>query len=297
MIKLHHMIRELPTLFELAKTLNFSATARSLKLSQSAVSRQIASVERQLGYALFVRDRHHGVRLTPKGQQLLTQLQPAFDVLQRALSPESAAVQELIRVGSMREIGIHRVTPLLTEFQRAHPGIRMEVRLQSGAEVIEAVKRGELECGFVSESVELETVRSYPFLDETLVLVGPEVVDDLSKRVRSLPLVAYRSGDAGLLRFLRQVNSRLTWADLDVRLSVDSFEAVLAACESLGAYAVVPRHLMGRTALKRANPLEFTGKIYRIHRVEAYEQPGLKALKTFLKTADQSATARAWMNE
>ena len=63
-----------------ARHLNLTHAARSLYLTQGAVSRKIAALESWFGFALF--ERHaRGLRLTPQGSALLPELQSAWDQL------------------------------------------------------------------------------------------------------------------------------------------------------------------------------------------------------------------------
>ena len=62
--------RDLRYFVAVAEELHFTRAAERLFVSQPALSKQIRSLERQLGAELFVRDRH-GVTLTPAGAVLL----------------------------------------------------------------------------------------------------------------------------------------------------------------------------------------------------------------------------------
>src|SRR3984885_13585524 len=69
---------------EIAQTGSFSAAAHSLGYTQSAVSRQVATLERATGRRLFDRSRH-GVTLTPAGTRLLTSAVRVLDELDATL--------------------------------------------------------------------------------------------------------------------------------------------------------------------------------------------------------------------
>ena len=83
------MARRIPPLnplhvFEVvARTLNLTAAARELHVTQSAVSRQVGALESYLGVELFRRERH-GVVLTRAGQTYAEQIGPAFDAIASA---------------------------------------------------------------------------------------------------------------------------------------------------------------------------------------------------------------------
>ncbi len=61
-----------------ARSGNFTSAARTLGISQSAISQRIKTLELELGVVLFTRE-HRGVALTNEGQRLLSVIQPAMD--------------------------------------------------------------------------------------------------------------------------------------------------------------------------------------------------------------------------
>ena len=65
-------IRQLKYFAAVADTLNFSRAAETLFISQSALSKQIADLERELGMVLLQRDKR-SVRLTPAGKVFLNE--------------------------------------------------------------------------------------------------------------------------------------------------------------------------------------------------------------------------------
>jgi DNA-binding transcriptional LysR family regulator len=77
--------RRLPTFREVARRGSFAAAAEVLWLTPSAVSQQIAALERELGAKLFER-YHRGVRLTDAGERLLAH---ADALLQRLAQAEA----------------------------------------------------------------------------------------------------------------------------------------------------------------------------------------------------------------
>lgn len=87
-----------------SKHLNYSAAAKACYTSQPNMSRQIAALENELGYLLFVRDKHR-VLLTNAGEIFLKHMQTMWDSYQKALLElESLVASDTIRFGVM--IGI-----------------------------------------------------------------------------------------------------------------------------------------------------------------------------------------------
>ena len=75
--------RRLPTFREVARRGSFAAAADVLWLTPSAVSQQIAALEREVGATLFERSSR-GVRLTEAGQRLLAHADALLDRLAQA---------------------------------------------------------------------------------------------------------------------------------------------------------------------------------------------------------------------
>lgn len=76
--------RQLEYFLAVARTLNFSKAAEDLFVSQSTLSKAIATLEEELGSILFIRD-HHNVSLTPAGAVLATNLPRLRDDLNKTI--------------------------------------------------------------------------------------------------------------------------------------------------------------------------------------------------------------------
>jgi DNA-binding transcriptional LysR family regulator len=88
--------RRLPTFREVARRGSFAAAADALWLTPSAVSQQMAALEREVGTRLFERN-HRGVRLTAAGNRLLSHADDLLDRLALAeadLDPGAAPARE-----------------------------------------------------------------------------------------------------------------------------------------------------------------------------------------------------------
>lgn len=127
------MIRRIPPLnplrvFEVvARTQNLTAAAAELNVTQSAVSRQIASLETYLGVELFRRERH-GVALTRSGRLYADQVLPAFDQIAAATETlVKGADDRTLRVRTYTTFAAKWLIPRLSEFRRLHPEIEVKI--------------------------------------------------------------------------------------------------------------------------------------------------------------------------
>ena len=110
-----------------ARHLSFTLAATELNLTQSSISRQIASLEREVGRALFER-RTRALELTVAGERL-------YAVVRQALLAIDRAVDEIRGDGGTPRVTITTyasfaslwLVPRLPDFQRLHPGIDIRI--------------------------------------------------------------------------------------------------------------------------------------------------------------------------
>ena len=147
-----------------------------LNVTQSALSHQLADLERRLGAPLFMR---HGRRLvlTPAGERLRDGAKPilaATTRLESQLRDIAEARNELLRFSTECYTCYNWLPALLREYQREFP--RVETRLVADAtrKPIPALLRGELDLAIVSSPVHDRRIAVDPlFQDELVAIVAP----------------------------------------------------------------------------------------------------------------------------
>jgi len=123
----------------------FTRAGERVHRTQSTVSQQIKRLEETLGYPLLHRDgkqatpTEQGERLVSYARRLLALEQEARDVMAR---PESEGV---VRLGLPEDFTVYRLTELLSDFARARPGLRLDVRSGLSVQSRRAIERGELD--------------------------------------------------------------------------------------------------------------------------------------------------------
>ena len=149
---------QLRTFVAIADTGGFARAASQLNLTQSAVSRQIAELEKQLGITLFDRDGRN-VKLTLAGEDLLRR--------SRGLLSDAAALGERARELRGGQVGTLRISaspqvienilaPFVVRFLRSRPGVDVQL-LESGS-----ARHGQLERGEIHLAI-MPFVDSDPF--------------------------------------------------------------------------------------------------------------------------------------
>jgi DNA-binding transcriptional LysR family regulator len=110
---------------------SYTAAARSLSISPSAVSKSIQRLERQLGVSLFTRTTR-SLALTNEGRDLhertLRLLRDAEEIEQAARAARAEPAGTL-RIAASLPIGLHMIAPALPKFRKLYPKVSIDLRL------------------------------------------------------------------------------------------------------------------------------------------------------------------------
>ncbi|MFJ7159549.1 LysR family transcriptional regulator [Streptomyces sp. NPDC101118] len=156
---------------------SFTAAARALGYTQSAVSRQIQALEDEWGTALFDR-LPRGVRLTEAGRVLLPHAQGMHDRL-RAARAELDAVRSLgggmLRLGAFAAADVTLVPRAMAEFRERHPEVAVVHTEGPTARHVALLEAGELDLAVVSTPAghPLPGPELQPLLDEPMYVALP----------------------------------------------------------------------------------------------------------------------------
>jgi DNA-binding transcriptional LysR family regulator len=116
----------LAVLAEVAHAGSIAAAAQRLSFTPSAVSQQLAKLERDVGARLL--DRHaRGVTLTPVGEALLVHAEAIVGELRTAERTVRALLDEELTVGTFASAGMTLVPAALAGFRRDHPGVALRL--------------------------------------------------------------------------------------------------------------------------------------------------------------------------
>ena len=145
-------VRRLKVLREVAARGSFSAAAEALSFTQSAVSQQIAALERESGIKLLERGPR-GVRLTDAGRALVEHADAILARIEDA-EEELAAIAGLrggrLRIATFQSAGATLVPRAVGEFHRRHPDVDVTVR-QEDCGANEALAAGEADIAIVMD--------------------------------------------------------------------------------------------------------------------------------------------------
>ena len=214
-------IRHLRCFMAAAEHMNFTKAARQLFLTQSAISYQIASLEKEVGAKLFERDPHL-VRFTPAGERfhqgLLGVLKSYGDLV--------SEIQDLAtgHAGSLA-IGFHGIAekrflpPLLRRFRREHPEIALGLNRLDMVAMPKALLKGDIDIAFM------------------LQLALPERPEIHSRLLFSVPLVVVLPKDHPLAARQNLTHADLageSFLELDLPVNAPAHASFVVTCARMG---------------------------------------------------------------
>lgn len=199
-------LRQLRYLDAVARARSFTAAALDLHVAQSALSQQVAKLERELGVELLRRTTRR-VEVTEAGELVLARGRRALaeaDAIRADLDALRGLVRGRLRIGGVPPVsGLHPAS-LIAEFGRAHPGVDITIREEVAAMLIDELADGALDLVLaLVDPAELRPGLTGRRLlhEELMVVAGPGHEFTKNKRiphaaVAGQPLVAYGTGSA-----------------------------------------------------------------------------------------------------
>ena len=165
-------VKRLRILKEVADRGSFSAAAESLSYTQSAVSQQIAALEREAGTQLVTRGSR-GIRLTESGEALVRHADAILTRLADA-EAELEAIAGLrggrLRLAAFPTVGATLMPLAIATFRERHPDIELTVRQLEPEDSLPLLKCGDID---IALTIEPSALADSEGLDSTFLLEDP----------------------------------------------------------------------------------------------------------------------------
>ena len=166
-------LRQLEILQAIAETGSFTACGRKLHVSQSAISRQIALLEEELGEPLFLRVGRK-VRMTPAAEALVQLGQRVSQDVRDTLASVTDRTRELrgtLRLSGGMTVCLYIFPTLVKQLRRSHPKLDVKMMVATAGRSVEQIRAGHVDAGLLTLPVEEADLVTLPVLREELLLV------------------------------------------------------------------------------------------------------------------------------
>lgn len=191
----------------IAEEQSFTRAAERCFVVQSALSRQIKSLESELGVRLFARTSRK-VEATPAGEAFVEQARLCLRAAERAKVAAAAAhgdIRGALTIGVIPTVTAVDIAAVLGAFRRSYPEVGVHVRTGSSDEFLRRIAAGELDVGFLglAEGVTPQGVQTRELSRERLVAVlaeGHRLAERRRLRLEDLadePFVDFPKGSSG----------------------------------------------------------------------------------------------------
>lgn len=230
-----------------ARRRSFSAAAAELRISQPAVSKHVADLERELGLRLVERARRNGA-LTNAGEF----------VADYVLRAEALLVQARLGAAEIRKSGSGSLTivaswltgtyllpGIIAEFKHLHPGVRVSLEIGTAKQAVEWIRSHHAELGFIANAVSSPEIEAEPLLENEIVIVSRPALLPKRPSRQSLEASTWICREEGSAT---RNTSELALARLGIvprrRLELPSYEAVLSALKRGYGIAAISRYIV-----------------------------------------------------
>ena len=225
-------LQHLQTFCRVVEERSFTRAAEALHLSQPTVTKQVRSLEQELGTILLHRD-HREVTLTPAGELVYLYAQRVLNLvreLHSALEALNTPGRGDLRLAAVLTITLFTLPRILDEYSHRHPLVTLHVQTGTNQEVLAKVLRNEADVGLVTVPMTHGQVRTIPLFDDRIVLVASPGTP-WAQRLRiapaelaQLPMITYQRHS----HFRNFVDANFEAAGItpNVVMEFDSHEAV-----------------------------------------------------------------------
>ncbi|WGW12839.1 LysR family transcriptional regulator [Saxibacter everestensis] len=171
-------LEQLSSFIEVANTGHFTKAAAALHLAQPSLSRQISTLEKELGAELFHRAHGH-ISLTAAGETLLPTARRMLadaEAVRRDMDELAGLRKGRIRLGATPTLCVSLVAEAISRFHNEHPGVELELMEKGSRQLIEALGTGELDLALITRTLDLGSqmprLRMQGVLSEDLVVIA-----------------------------------------------------------------------------------------------------------------------------
>lgn len=219
---------------------SFSQAAKSLHISQPAISLQIQSLEESLGTRLFDRNNKRVV-LTQSGKifyKFATQILELYGQAQKDIAELTGLVKGKIKIGASLTIGEYLLPKIAGHFIKEHPEVNISISIANTEEIMGHLLTNTLDIGLVEGSIKHSDFIQEKFMDDELVVIAPfdhpwSKKDFISMdNLLSQPFISREAG-SGTRQIIekRLAEYNIDIEDLPIYMELGSTQAIKEAVE------------------------------------------------------------------
>ncbi|MDT4742324.1 LysR substrate-binding domain-containing protein [Bradyrhizobium sp. 62B] len=246
-------LSDLQTFAIVARTGGITRAAQELNTVQSNVTQRVKALEAEIGTALF--ERHsRGMTLTGAGKRLLPYAERMAALSHEAVlaARDDGEPKGPLAIGSMETTAAVRLPPLLADFHRRFPAVRLSLRTAPTADLVAAVLEGALDGAFVAGPIAHADLTATSAFREELVLVSARRWASLAELRAGTPesgptALVFRTGCTYRQR-LEQIFVDYGWPSA-ARFELGTLDGMIGCVAADMGVTLLPRAVVERSAM------------------------------------------------
>ena len=166
-----YSFKQLELFISLARTQRVVETAKEYEMSQSAVSMSIRELEKELGEQLFDRIGKKLI-LNDRGNLLLDGCEEPLERLKDIYASFSdAQLMGQLRISASATVADYFMPTLINDYLQLHVGMHLQLKSANSYEVIERIKKGESDLGFIEGACTDSNIECHILMQDELIVV------------------------------------------------------------------------------------------------------------------------------
>lgn len=289
-------IESLKVFCDLTETESFTKAAQINQITQSAVSQQVSSLEKQFKSLLIERSKKK-FRLTREGQVLYEfskQIIQTYDSLQSKLQEIKDIISGTIRIATIYSIGLHDLPPYIKRFLKSFPTVNVHVEYRRSNQVYDDVLGNVVDLGLVAYAAKDGRLEVVPLRKDRMVLIcHPNHPLARNKTVKLTELSGQRFiGFEPDIPTRKAIDKILKDMNVTVQhvMEFDNIETVKRAVEIEAGVSIVPQGTILQEVSKETltqisfDDAEFFRPLSAIYKKNKVLSPALKQFLAILKS-------------
>lgn len=278
---------------DLVETKSFSKAAKLNGITQSAVSQQARSMERNFKTLMIDRSQKQ-FNLTREGQRVYDAAKEVLHTYEQLLSElqeMKKVISGTIRISTIYSIGLHELPPYVKRFLQDYPAVNVRIEYRRSNLVYEDILHNAVDFGLVAFPQKVRQIEAVPFRNDRLVLImhpNHALARGAEVDLKALPGHKFIGFDPDIptRKAVDQIfrDNRL---EITPVMEFDNIETVKRAVEIDHGIAIVPQATVqqevrqGTLASVPFKGKEFTRPLAILHRKGRVLTP---AMKKFIET-------------
>lgn len=288
-------IKQIESFLALIRYNNLTKAAEALGLSQPAVSKTIAALEKQLGNQLFHRNgqrlilNEHGKALIPCAKQVMDSIWN----LERRLQSSYTKLKGTLTIGCTTSISNTILVPFLDSFMRKHPLLKIRLQVSNYQHTLESLLNFEIDMGLVASDCVQSSVETELWKEDILYMCcsmnHPALqITEASKDILARQTWIVRETGSGS-RILFDKISREADFNPNISLEMGSNEAIrIAILNGMGlgclSMLLIQNDVQsGKIVLLDLPDMHFKRPLNMITLANHYQSPAVSQFKNYLR--------------